>query len=183
MLCFEYLGKYFQHQSLPFGLAVAPREWQRAMQAVVKYMRQKGATIWVYLDDFLILGASKEIVASNVAILLELLASLGLEVNFAKSELNPIQNIRYLGFQLNLEGGVVEVPLAKLANATKDVRAFLRAPYPTVRKATSVLGTLRGLMFAYPQIKLWTDALMNHVRSHQDRPWDAPAPLSSGTRL
>ena len=77
MLCFEYLGKYFQHQSLPFGLAVAPREWQRAMQAVVKYMRQMGATIWVYLDDFLILGASKEIVASNVAILLELLASLG----------------------------------------------------------------------------------------------------------
>ena len=80
-------------------------------------------------------------------------------------------------------GGIVEVPLAKLANAIKDVKAFLRAPKPTVRKATSVLGTLRGLMFAYPQIKLWTDALMNHVRSHQDRPWDAPAPLSSGTRI
>ena len=105
MWCFEYLGNFFQHQSLPFGLAVAPREWQRAMQAVVKYMRQKGATIWVYLDDFLILGASKEIVATNVAILLELLASLGLEVNFAKSELNPTQNIRYLRFHLNLGGG------------------------------------------------------------------------------
>ena len=34
-----------------FGLAVATREWQMAIQAVVKYIRQKGATIWAYLDD------------------------------------------------------------------------------------------------------------------------------------
>jgi hypothetical protein len=56
-LVFEFYGRFYQHQSLPFGLSVAPREWQRAMEAVVTCMRAQGAFIWVFLDDFFIGGS------------------------------------------------------------------------------------------------------------------------------
>ena len=34
-LNFYFEGQYYRHESLPFGLNVAPREWQRCMQPVI----------------------------------------------------------------------------------------------------------------------------------------------------
>jgi hypothetical protein len=76
-LVFEFFGRFYQHQSLPFGLSVAPREWQRAMEAVVTCMRAQGAFIWVYLDDFLLVGNSPQEVYKHTQTLLQLLANLG----------------------------------------------------------------------------------------------------------
>ena len=59
-LVFEYEGHFFQHESLPFGLAVAPREWQHAMEVIAAHMRARGCLIWIYLDDFLIVGQERK---------------------------------------------------------------------------------------------------------------------------
>ena len=176
-LCFEYGGRYFQHQALPFGLSVAPREWQRAMQAVVKYMRKQGALIWVYLDDFLLLGYTAEEVATQTAVLVKLLKDLGVQINWDKSELNPVQTLRYLGFLLNLLEGKVEVPTKKLTAIMGDVSRLLKVSNPSARKVASVLGRLRSLLFALPQIKLWTDKMAAHIQQLAQWGWEATAPL------
>ena len=176
-LCFEYAGRYYQHQALPFGLSVAPREWQRAMQAVVNYMRNHGCLIWVYLDDFLLLGYSAQEVLTHTKHLLHLLGELGIQVNFEKSELNPVQTLRYLGFLLNLLEGKVEIPTKKLTSIIKDVASLLKVHNPSARKLASVLGRLRSLLFALPQIKLWTDQLAAHIHTLNQWGWEATSPL------
>ena len=76
-LTFSLDGKVYQHESLPFGLSVAPREWQRAMQPIIHHLRALGALIWVYMDDFLIVGEDPFQVAHFTQHLVDLLVQLG----------------------------------------------------------------------------------------------------------
>lgn len=171
-LVFEYQGKYYQHQSLPFGLSVAPREWQRAMEAVVKVLREEGATIWVYLDDFLLIGQDTDEVQFYTIRLLELLADLGIEVNYPKSVVKPVQVLQYLGFILDLMEGRVDVPPHKLANTLQKLTQLANNPQPTLRQVTSILGKVRSLLFAVPQAKLLTDQMVWLLQKNHNIPWE-----------
>ena len=92
-LCFQYQEKFYMHNAMPFGLSVAPREWQRLMQPILTHMRALGSQIWIYLDDFLLLGQSKKALVQDLDILLHLLQALGLQINESKSVLEPTQCI------------------------------------------------------------------------------------------
>ena len=41
-LCFRHRGRVFRWNCLPFGLNIAPREWQRLMLPVVNHLQKKG---------------------------------------------------------------------------------------------------------------------------------------------
>ena len=177
-LCFQWEGKYFCHNSLPFGLSVAPREWQRAMMAVVNFLRVQGVQIWVYLDDFLLIAENPEILRRHVDLTVQLLDSLGLTINLEKSELNPVQVLTYLGFNLDLQGGFIQIPPQKLAKVQKELVNLQRKILPSVRKVAMALGQVRALLFALPQARLLTTQLQAHV--HQcwgGGGWDSQHPL------
>ena len=93
--------------------------------------------------------------------------------------MNPVQTLRYLGFLLNLLEGRVEVPTKKLTSVLLDVSRLLKMETPSARKLASVLGRLRSLLFAMPQIKLWTDQLAAHIHTLTQWGWEAQAPLPS----
>ena len=57
-LCINYGDKFYKHNALPFGLSIAPREWQRLMHPIITLMRGLGCMLWIYLDDFLLLANS-----------------------------------------------------------------------------------------------------------------------------
>ena len=176
-LVFQHQGKFYQHQALPFGLAVAPREWQRLMQPILLEMRRRGCLIWVYLDDFLILGASQEQVNEFTQQLVTLLASLGLQINVPKSQLVPTQNIQFLGFTLNLVEATITIPKHKLKATLDDLLSLQKKPAQTVRKLASVLGRLRALHFALPHVRLLSDRFSAHVGQFSRWGWDTVAPL------
>lgn len=177
-LCFEFAGNYFQHQALPFGLSVAPKEWQRAMQSIVDYMRSTySALLWVYLDDFLLISMDPASLLGQTKLLVNLLNDLGIEVNLDKSELFPVQRLNYLGFTINLLDGVVEIPPRKITQVMVDIAQLLKSKLPSCRKVASVLGRLRSLIFAFPQVRLWTDLLQHHVHLQSQIGWEYRAPL------
>lgn len=181
-LVFEYQGRYFQHESLPFGLSVAPREWQRAMEAIVKVLRREGATIWVYLDDFLLLGCAKKEVAHYTQLLLQTLEDLGIEVNYEKSETQPVQVLQYLGFILDLLEGHILIPPQKLSTTLQDLARFSKKAAAPLRQVSSILGRVRSLLFALPQAKLLTDQMVTLLQNNPNTTWDTMVTLSSNLR-
>ncbi len=96
-LRFAFGGKAYQYKVLPFGLALAPRTFTKCMDAALAPLRLQGIRVLNYLDDWLILAHSRELVSRHRDIVLGHIHSLGLRVNAKKSVLLPSQRTVFLG--------------------------------------------------------------------------------------
>ncbi len=89
-----------QYKVLPFGLALAPRTFTKCMDAALAPLRLQGIRVLNYLDDWLILAHSRELVSHHRDIVLGHIHSLGLRMNAKKSVLLPSQRTVFLGVHL-----------------------------------------------------------------------------------
>lgn len=109
----------YQFKRLPFGLKIAPAEWQRLIDEVIGIDLEP--YVFVYLDDIILCTASFE---KHIEVLTEVMrrlrrASLTLnreKCQFCKSEL------KYLGYVVNANGLLVD---------PEKVDAIIRIPIPT----------------------------------------------------
>ncbi len=69
-LRFAFGGKAYQYKVLPFGLALAPRTFTKCMDAALAPLRLQGIRVLNYLDDWLILAHSRELVSRHRDIVL-----------------------------------------------------------------------------------------------------------------
>jgi hypothetical protein len=67
----------------------------------VAYLRERGIRIIIYLDDMLILNASRDGILADLKIIIGLLKPLGFIINFKKSIVVPQQIIEYLDMLIN----------------------------------------------------------------------------------
>ncbi len=100
-LRFAFGGKAYQYKVLPFGLALAPRTFTKCMDAALAPLRLQGIRVLNYLDDWLILAHSRELVSRHRDIVLGHIHSLGLRMNAKKSVLLPSQRTVFLGVCLD----------------------------------------------------------------------------------
>ncbi len=70
-LRFAFGGKAYQYKVLPFGLALAPRTFTKCMYAALAPLRFQGIRVLNYLDDWLILAHSRELVSRHRDIVLQ----------------------------------------------------------------------------------------------------------------
>ncbi|KAL0147128.1 hypothetical protein M9458_057652, partial [Cirrhinus mrigala] len=98
-LRFAFEGRAYQFKVLPFGLALAPRTFTKCINAALSPLRQSG--ILNYLDDWLVIAQSWDTLENHKCQLLEHLKRLGLTINVQKSKLRPMQNIAFLGMDLD----------------------------------------------------------------------------------
>ena len=133
------------------------------MLPVVSHLRRKGVLLLVYLDDFLIIAPTIEDCALHTQWLADLLCRLGVQIHIDKSVLTPTRVLVFLGFLLDLQDATVGIPPHKLKSLLHDVRRLIEAETPTCRRCSSVPGRLRALLFAAPQMRLYTDALAQHL--------------------
>ena len=116
--------------------------------------------------------------AEGAAQLVSLLEHLGLTVNFRKSQLTPVQNIVYLGFLINLQDGMIQIPEGKLQGVCTAIDRLLAAVNPSARRVASVVGKLRALAYAVPHVRLLTNLLQAHVERVSRRGWEAKRSLT-----
>ncbi len=100
-LRFAFGGKAYQYKVLPFGLALALRTFTKCMDAALAPLRLQGIRVLNYLDDWLILAHSRELVSRHRDIVLGHIHSLGLRMNAKKSVLLPSQRTVFLGVRLD----------------------------------------------------------------------------------
>ncbi len=100
-LRFAFGGKAYQYKVLPFGLALTPRTFTKCMDAALAPLRLQTIRVLNYLDDWLILAHSRELVSRHRDIVLSHIHSLGLRMNAKKSVLLPSQRTVFLGVRLD----------------------------------------------------------------------------------
>ena len=86
---------------LPFGARKSPEIFHRLTQAVWRIMAKRGFdAIIVYLDDFLIVGETKEVCQLAFDTLITLLQHLGFEISWRKV-IRPTQKLVFLGIEVD----------------------------------------------------------------------------------
>jgi hypothetical protein len=88
----------YEFTSMPYGLSVAPRTFTKLMKEVTTFLRSRGHSSVVYLDDILCIGKDYNDCLKNVTATISLLECLSFVVNYDKNSLEPEQTCRFLGF-------------------------------------------------------------------------------------
>ncbi len=123
-LRFAFGGKAYQYKVLNFGLALAPRTFTKCMDAALAPLRLQGIRVLNYLDDWLILAHSRELVSRHRDIVLRHIHSLGLRMNAKKSVLLPSQRTVFLGVHLDSIQMQARLAPARISNFTTCLARF-----------------------------------------------------------
>ena len=94
-------GKVYQFKVLYLGLATAPQVFTRVMAPVSAILQSTRVRLRRHLDDWLIQASSREQGLLALETVLQLCESLGIVVNWEKSQLIPTQRMVYLGVILD----------------------------------------------------------------------------------
>ena len=159
-LRFHVQGQAYQFRALPFGIATAPLEFTRVVKEVKFIALSQGVRIHQYLDDWLVRAKDPDSCARDVQKLIMLVGKLGWIVNFKKSELNPTQDLEFLGYQFNLREGLVYPNQKKLDKLKILVVSILQGHNTTPRKLMSLIGVMASMEKTVPLGRI-------HVRPFQ----------------
>ncbi len=138
-LRFAFGGKAYQYKVLPFGLALAPRTFTKCIDAALAPLRLQGIRVLNYLDDWLILAHSRELVSRHRDIVLGHIHSLGLRMNAKKSVLLPSQRTVFLGVCLDSVQMQARLAPARIPDLTACLARFKLGHHVSV-------GTCRRLL-------------------------------------
>ena len=88
---------------LHFSLNTAPQLFTCLRHRVAVYLHHQGISVIPYLDDWLIHHLDRQVLLRRQSQLLNNMNMVGLRLNEAKSELEPVQDIKFLGLPLLLD--------------------------------------------------------------------------------
>ncbi len=202
-LRFAFGGKAYQYKVLPFGLALAQGTFTKCMDAALAPLRLQGIRVLNYLDDWLILAHSRELVSRHRDIVLGHIHSLGLRMNAKKSVLLPSQRTVFLGVRLDSVQMQARLTPARIPDLTACLARFKLGHHVSVGTCRRLLGLMAaaspvlplGLLHMRPF--LWW---MKELRLHPTVPatrlirvsrsccrpllmWRDPVFLRSGVRM
>ena len=167
-LKFMAFNKVYQFKVLCFGLSTAPQVFTRVMAPVSTILHTLGIRLRRYLDDWLIQASSREQVLLALRTVLQLCNSLGIVVNWEKSQLVPTQRICYLGVLLDSIS-------FRASPAQKRGDVFLSSVEQPAKSWLELLGVLSSLTQLIPGGRLRMLSFQFLLHRHWD--WRDPDAL------
>ena len=160
--------RYYVFSVLPFGLATACYLFTKMLRPLVKYWRQQGLRVVIYLDDGIVaVEGEQEALAASRMVQSDLARS-GLVVNIVKSRLEPTQQCTWLGFNIDLAKGYISVPEGKLNNLRAQVTQAVERNRLPAKFLASVIGKIISMAIAIgPVARLMTRNLYVVLNSRQ----------------
>ncbi len=149
-LRFAFGGKAYQYKVLPFGQALAPRTFTKCMDAALAPLRFQGIHVLNYLDDWLILAHSRELVSRHRDIVLRHIHSLGLRMNAKKSVLFSSQRTVFCGVHLDSFQMQARLAPARISNFTACLACFKLGHHVSVGTCRRLLGLMAAASLVLP---------------------------------
>ena len=141
-LRFEFSGKLFQFTCLLFGLNLSPFIYTKLLKPVANYVRSRGLSSVICLDDILCIGNDYESSKKNVDDTIELLKWLGFLVNMKKSKIIPSTRYKFLGLIIDSKQYSIELPDEKRTNLEGYLRSFLIKKSCSIKDFAKLIGKL-----------------------------------------
>ena len=147
---FKWKDSFYCYTVLAFGLSSAPYLFTKCLKPIVKYWRENGVDIVLYLDDGL--GFAKDRLSCDKvsSFVQQSLVEAGLLINYDKSIFNPVQNLEWLGmvwnsveYSISITGRRIDDTMASLENI------LILFPFFSARNLARVIGKIMSM---YPVI-------------------------------
>ena len=145
-LRFLYNDTLYEFVVLPFGLSTAPRVFTRIAKTIGAALRRRGIMIFIYLDDWLVVGPSREETEAALQYTWRLTSDLGFIINTEKSHLIPSQVPTFLGASLDLRRGLARPSEERLLNLRQCVSLFLPAVVAPALAWLRLLGLMASMV-------------------------------------
>jgi hypothetical protein len=125
---------------MPFGLASAPLIFQSIVKAFIAPLHALGLKLHFYLDDWLLRNASKDILKTQMKLLIKNVKLTGLIMNKEKSELTPSQDFIFIGICFCTRVGLIFPPPDRIVKIMSRVghlsrvlsgKGILKSHWPT----------------------------------------------------
>ena len=150
------------------------------MKPVTAWVRQLGCRIISYIDDNLILAASKQEAKLWGELAVAHLGGLGFLVNYEKSNLEPSQESLFLGFSVNTRTMTINVPADKLAGIRASAKQLRQKNTASGRSLATFIETATSTKLAIPPAPLFHRAIQAAMNSLnlEAQSLDSPVQLS-----
>lgn len=165
-LRFHLNGAPYEFRVLPFGLSAAPRTFTMVVRAVAEFLRERGVRIFVYLDDWLLVAPSHQLLLEDILRVREVVTRLGFIVNLDKSALTPTQRIEYLGAWIDFVSGRVTPTEPRIRSTTQCAIRLLKTHSAEARLLLRMLGLMASLVDLLPLCRLQMRPLQAHLLQH-----------------
>ncbi|XP_065940519.1 uncharacterized protein [Magallana gigas] len=140
-LGFSWNNLFYVFTVLPFGLSSAPYIFTKCLRPMVRYWRQSGVNIVLYLDDGLGLAESYEKGVSDSLFVKDSLEKAGFLVNLEKSIFEPCQMLEWLGMIWNTNMFCLSIPERRIHDCKSTLAdLFHRLPKITARQLAQFTG-------------------------------------------
>jgi ribonuclease HI len=177
-LAFRFGGKTYTYAGMPFGIKHAPRVFTLLMRKAMAAIRLRFNVRAVsYMDDILLLFDEAGEAFLRTREIGDYLERLGWTLAWDKCEMDPVQDIDFLGWRWHLEEARVTCTPGRrteLKEALKDWQGYAwdREPRP-IRELAALLGRLNFVRLQVPEASLHTQRMdqtkADAVRRHG---WD-----------
>ena len=121
-LRFTLKGRVYEFKALPFSLSTSPFVFTHLMFVIVTFVRKRAITLHPYLDDWLARNQNRRVLLEHRQFLLSLINSLGLIINYKKSDLVPAQVYTFIGMEFLTQANIVRVPQDRVLKILETVR-------------------------------------------------------------
>ncbi len=149
-LRFAFEGRAYQYKVLPFGLSLSPRVFTKVAEAALLPLREQGVRILNYLDDWLILAQSQDQLCEHRDMVLSHLSQLGLQVNWEKSKLSPVQRISFLGMELDSVSQTARLTQERAQSVLNCLNTFKNRTAAPLKQFQRLLGHMAAAAAVTP---------------------------------
>lgn len=160
-LRFRFMDQLYEYNCLPFGLSCAPRLFTKLIRPVISHLRNQSNRSVVFLDDFLLLGDTKQTCKKNILETIKLVTNLGLMINYEKSVLQPQNKIEFLGFEFDSNSMKISLPIRKRSNIMSLIANIETKSNLKIIDLAQLIGSLIAASPAIPYSMLHTRYLEN----------------------
>ena len=149
-LKFVFNDVLYKYLALPNGLCSGPRKFTKLLKSPIAHLRHLNYILAAYLDDIFTTNLQFKKCLEGVITSVKLFDKLGFVVNIKKSQLIPKQKIRLLGFIIDSNKMIIYLDNTKKENIRKICEEIILCSVQSIRKVSSVIGTL---VSSFPGVK------------------------------